>query len=399
MQTRTKGNILLPLYKKDGIHFISVHKNSLYFLITTRENVSFTLMTEILNRIIILIKDYIGILNEESVRKNQSLIYELLDEIFDYGLLQCLSTSELKFFMLNDPIEIERQIQTNFNIFQITGSNVVSPISSIRPIQTTKFKKNEIFVDIIEKLNVTIHNNQVTQSEILGIITMKSYLQGRPKISLSLNEDLIIKNLNSSNTKNGVFIDAMNFSSFVEKESFLHNRILKMNPPDGEFTILNYRVVNDFRVPFKFSPMFEVQESRIQFIIKLIADFDKDFKATNVMIRIPIPTFTHTVSVDFQEPKNNTYEFKTTEKVIYWGIKEIVGQSEETCKIKINLLTKFQGDIKRHLGPLTVKFEMPMFNVSGLKMRYLKVEERGEDYNPQKWIRYITQSSSYVYRI
>lgn len=399
METRKKGNILLPIYKKDGINFISVHKNSLYFLITTRENVSFTLITEILNRIIVLIKDYIGILNEESIRKNQSLIYELLDEIFDYGFLQSLSTSELKFFMLNDPIELEKQIETNFSIFQITNNKIISPLSSIRPIQTSKFKKNEIFVDIIEKLNVTIFNNQVTQSEIIGTIIMKSYLQGRPLLSLSLNEDLVLKNLNTKGEfKHGVMIDQMNFNSFVQTDKFLHNRILKFYPPDGEFSILNYRVVNDFRVPFKFSPMFEIQDTKIQFIIKLIADFDKNFKATTIMIRIPIPTFTHSVSVEFQDPKNNSYEFKTSEKVIYWGIKEIVGQSEETCKIKINLITKYQGDLKRHLGPLTIKFEMPMYNVSGLQMRYLKVEER-EDYNPQKWIRYITQSSSYVYRI
>jgi AP-4 complex subunit mu-1 len=34
-------------------------------------------------------KDYIGVLSEESLRKNFTLIYELVDEILDYGHPQC----------------------------------------------------------------------------------------------------------------------------------------------------------------------------------------------------------------------------------------------------------------------------------------------------------------------
>ena len=43
-------------------------------------------------------------------------------------------------------------------------------------------------------------------------------------------------------------------------------------------------------------------------------------------------------------------------------------------------------------------FEVPMWNSSGLAVRYLRVNEGGKDTKPNRWVRYITQSSSYVCR-
>ena len=44
-------------------------------------------------------------------------------------------------------------------------------------------------------------------------------------------------------------------------------------------------------------------------------------------------------------------------------------------------------------------FEIPMYNVSRLNVRYLRISETHASYNPHRWVRYITQSSSYVARI
>jgi len=53
----------------------------LLFVATTRANVSPSLILELLQRIARVIKDYLGILSEESLRKNFVLVYELLDEV------------------------------------------------------------------------------------------------------------------------------------------------------------------------------------------------------------------------------------------------------------------------------------------------------------------------------
>jgi AP-4 complex subunit mu-1 len=43
---------------------------------------------ELLNRMAKVFKDYCGVLTEEAIRKNFILIYELLDEMLDYGYPQ-----------------------------------------------------------------------------------------------------------------------------------------------------------------------------------------------------------------------------------------------------------------------------------------------------------------------
>lgn len=53
----------------------------LLFVATTRNNLSPSLVLELLQRIARVIKDYLGVLSEESLRKNFVLVYELLDEV------------------------------------------------------------------------------------------------------------------------------------------------------------------------------------------------------------------------------------------------------------------------------------------------------------------------------
>jgi AP-4 complex subunit mu-1 len=50
-----------------------------------RFNISPSGTIELLNRMAKVFKDYCGILTEESIRKNFILVYELLDEMLDFG--------------------------------------------------------------------------------------------------------------------------------------------------------------------------------------------------------------------------------------------------------------------------------------------------------------------------
>lgn len=67
----------------DGTTFVypQLKQVGLYFVLTTMRNISPSFALELLHRLTRLFKDYCGTLNEESIRKNFVLIYELLDEI------------------------------------------------------------------------------------------------------------------------------------------------------------------------------------------------------------------------------------------------------------------------------------------------------------------------------
>ena len=52
-------------------------------------------------------KDYCGILTEESIRKNFILVYELLDEMVDFGYPQVTSTEMLKSCVHNEAVLVK----------------------------------------------------------------------------------------------------------------------------------------------------------------------------------------------------------------------------------------------------------------------------------------------------
>lgn len=56
------------------------------------------------------------------------------------------------------------------------------------------------------------------------------------------------------------------------------------------------------------------------------------------------------------------------------------------------------ASIKKEVGPVSLTFEIPMYNVSNLQVRHLRIAEKHKSYNPCRWVRYVTQSSSYVCR-
>lgn len=57
-----------------------------------------------------------------------------------------------------------------------------------------KHRKNEIFLDVIEKLNLLVSSNgTVLHSEIVGAVRMKSFLSGMPELKLGLNDKLMFE--------------------------------------------------------------------------------------------------------------------------------------------------------------------------------------------------------------
>ena len=65
-----------------------------------------------------------------------------------------------------------------------------------------KHRKNEIFLDVIEKLNLLVSSNgTVLHSEIMGSIQMKSFLSGMPELKLGLNDKLMFEATGRANNR------------------------------------------------------------------------------------------------------------------------------------------------------------------------------------------------------
>ena len=178
-----------PLFNIDGINFIYVKTDDLYIVISTLDNASPNYYLEVLDRIIKVIKDHIGILNEETIRKNFVLIYEIIDEMIDFGYPQLSDTEQVKEFVFTEPVVDLK----NLNRFrEIFNSNIKSKEGAERSI-IDKNNANEIYVDIIEKITCLFNKNgSIISSGIDGFIKMKSYLKNSPEMKIVLSDDIVI---------------------------------------------------------------------------------------------------------------------------------------------------------------------------------------------------------------
>ncbi|KCV68839.1 hypothetical protein H696_04257 [Fonticula alba] len=101
-----------PALTLDGTHFVYHRISGLYLVITSRFNISPAWAIEILRRIGLLIQDYCGILSEHSIKANFVLVYELLDEIIDFGYPQSTAPEQVRvsiYASAIDPTKLARR--------------------------------------------------------------------------------------------------------------------------------------------------------------------------------------------------------------------------------------------------------------------------------------------------
>lgn len=399
-----------PVFHVDGIVFAYIRRNGMYFVATTRFNVSPGLLLELLNRVTRICKDFCGMLTEEALRKNFVLVYELLEEIMDFGYVQTTSTQTIRPFIQNEPVPLEATGAPPQ--FAAVAMGKLSPLDRKTQPSTAANKtvvsdlsRNEIYVDLLERISVLFaRSGEILNAEVDGFIQMKSFLSGQPELRLGLNEDLVIGRANVGSGRPSLVFDDCNFHECLRLEEFEHDRVLSFSPPVGEFTVMNYRInaINEIHVPFRcVSIVDQVAPHRTEVLVKIRAEIPSERYGGNMCLRLPVPAGATGVTCDLAEgAQGQTAEYRASDKQVVWVIRKLQGGSE--CSMLVKIATDGPlGPLGRHqLGPLSLAFEIPMFSCSNLSVRYLQVSDptvRG--YNPNRWVRCLTQANSYVARV
>ncbi|KAM7453931.1 hypothetical protein BLSTO_05316, partial [Blastocystis sp. subtype 1] len=75
-----------PVLESGDYTLIPVKEDNLFFVSAMKSEISPLMVVEFTNKIIALIKAYIGSVTEVKIRSNFSLVYQLLDEVADFGV-------------------------------------------------------------------------------------------------------------------------------------------------------------------------------------------------------------------------------------------------------------------------------------------------------------------------
>ncbi|CAM9226660.1 unnamed protein product [Hapterophycus canaliculatus] len=273
-----------PIFTVEGVTFVYVQYNNLILMSVTKRNSNVALMLVYLYKLVDVFKDYFGELEEESIRDNFVIIYELLDETMDFGYPQTMESKILREYITqaSEGNRLEAAPRP-----PVALTNAVSWRS-----EGIKHRKNEIFLDVVEKLNLLESSNgTVLHSEIVGAVKMKSFLSGMPELKLGLNDKLLFESSGrSSGTKKAVELEDIKFHQCVRLARFENDRTISFIPPDGEFDLMTYRLTTHVKPLIWVEAVVEPHShSRIEYMIKAKSQFKSRSIANNVEIIIPVP--------------------------------------------------------------------------------------------------------------
>lgn len=173
-------SMMKPLFiDEDNITHLFTRFNDIIFLVVSKRETNVTLVFSFIYKLIEVMEEYFGDLDEEKIRENFVVIYELLDEMIDNGYPQTTEVKMLQeFIKTSDTITGQRSGKPNEKPQLLFGT------ISWRP-EGIKHKENEFYLDVEEKVNMIVRpDGSVLKSEIMGKVRAKSLLSGMPELKL-----------------------------------------------------------------------------------------------------------------------------------------------------------------------------------------------------------------------
>jgi len=382
-----------PVWLEHGTTYVYVKYNNLYIMAVTQRNSNAAMILLFLYRLVEVFKDYFKELEEESIRDNFVITYELMDEMMDFGYPQISESKILREYITQEAhkLQVEK--------LPMAVTNAVSWRS-----EGIKHRKNEIFLDVVERLNLLVAaNGTLLRSEILGSLKMRSYLSGMPELKLGLNDKLLFEATGRRaaggrglSKGKAVEMEDIKFHQCVRLARFENDRTISFIPPDGEFELMSYRLSTQVKPLIWIEAVVEPHShSRIEYMIKAKSQFKQRSTANNVEIVIPVPSDADSPSF---KTSIGTVKYAPERDAIVWSIKQFHGGKEYLMRAHFGLPSVSNEEDKKDKPPITVKFEIPYFTVSGIQVRYLKIIEKS-GYQALPWVRYITHNGDYQLRM
>ncbi|XP_015781160.1 AP-2 complex subunit mu [Tetranychus urticae] len=386
--------------------FFHIKRSNLWLAAVTKQNLNASMVFEFLLKMCEVMQSYFGKISEENVKNNFVLIYELLDEILDFGYPQNTDTGILKTFITQQGVKSQTKEEQSQITSQVTGQ-----IGWRR--EGIKYRRNELFLDVLEYVNLLMSpQGQVLSAHVAGKVVMKAFLSGMPECKFGINDKLILDTKGKTSSalddpttrgnvgypsKSSIAIDDCQFHQCVKLSKFESEHSISFIPPDGEFELMRYRITKDISFPFRIIPLVrEAGRTKMEVKVVLKSNFKPAVVGQKIEVKIPTPLNTSGCQLICMKGKA---KYKASDNAIVWKIKKMAGMKETQLSAEIELLLT---DTKKKWNrpPISMNFEVP-FAPSGLKVRYLKVFEPKLNYSDHdviKWVRYIGRSGLYETR-
>jgi AP-3 complex subunit mu len=352
---------------------IHVFKFGIFFVGVTSEEAPPLMIVELLTRMIDIFKSYCKKITEDTIKQNFVTIYQLLDEMLDYGFPITTEPGMLSDLVKPPPGEFTHTKNTEPTFGEIT-TNVEWRKPGIR------YSQNELYVDVVEELSCTIDvNGMVVSSEINGKVNCNCRLSGMPDLAFYLKDPSIIEDCS--------------FHPCVRYARFEQDKVISFIPPDGQFELMTYRISNIPLPQIYIRPQITWTQGGANIQIMANSKSTEGNQLDEVQIIVPLPKNAIGSKVT---TNHGSVAFNPTTKELVWSVGKFDNKSHKTPSMSGNIQLDSNQKTPDTTPAVLVKFKLPLIAYSNMKVDQVVI--KNETYKPFKGVRYVTIAGKYQIR-
>ncbi|KAJ4813046.1 AP-3 complex subunit mu-1 [Rhynchospora pubera] len=361
-------------------------RHGIIFLACTQLELPPLLPIEFLSRFADILSDYLcagsgagATLNEDIVKDNFVIVYEVLDEMMDNGFPLTTEPNLLKDIVLPPNLVTKVLHAVTGNSSPSVGPTLPHAAASTVPWRSThpKTTTNEVYVNLVEQLDASVNwDGNLRRCQVYGEIQVNSSLPGFPDLTLSFT--------------NPSLLNDVRFHPCVRFRPWESSQVLSFVPPDGHFKLMTYRVKELKKIPIYVKPQLTSDSGncRISALVGVRNDPGKTIDSIIVEFQLP-PCIT---SADLTS-NHGTVDI-LADKTCRWSIGQI--PKDKLPSLSGNLVLE-PGLDRLHVAPtFQVRFKIMGIAMSGLQIDKLDVKNMPA--NPYKGFRAQTQAGDYEFR-
>ncbi|CAM6088977.1 unnamed protein product [Calypogeia fissa] len=373
-QAKVPSVIASPTY-----YLVNIIRDGVTFLACSQSEMQPLLAIEFLCRVADVLSDYLGGLNEDLVKDNFVLVYQILDEMMDGGFP--LTTEP---YILKERVAPPNLVSRVLNV--VTGGSLSINSSPITDTTSTvpwravgiRHNNNEIYFDLVEKMDTIVNRDGfLVKCEVYGAIQANSRLSAMPDVTL--------------NFINPSIIDDWRFHPCVSLREWETHQLLKFLPPDGQFKLMSYRVKGLKQTPVYVKPQLSCDAGVCQINVLVGIRNDPGKQIDDIVVEMPWPEAVRTVDLT---ANHGTVIYNSLTKVCTWTVGRIPKDKSPCLTGVLNL--EAGHDRLSEYPTFLVGFKIMGAAISGLKVD--KMECTNVGYRAYKGVRAVTKAGCYEIR-
>ncbi|EKE42563.1 clathrin-adaptor medium chain, putative [Entamoeba nuttalli P19] len=361
--------------------------NSVYFIAVTDIDVPPLFISSFLQRIRIILKYCYpdGSFNDNTLKQDYIRLIQIMDQLADGG-----------FPFITEPNTIDALLNENTTSQKIEkavlGELSVNYDKDALGSRTLPWRKdgvihktNEILFDVNERISTVFNlvTGKASRTEVLGEVICISSLSGIPDVTLRFDNPQIM--------------DDVSFHPCVRIGKWEQQKVLSFIPPDGKFTLFNYRVRGTLQAPIKLGG--SVKYTSSQGLVELSVYGNNIAGFGNGPLKSEL--INQQVVIEFPVSVTSCQLVVNTGKYIFDGIKHVLIWNIGKHDPKI--IPTISGTVNRSMyedtdtfTKVSMNFQIINYAASGLRFKHL---DCNQPYQLRKGVKFTTYGGRYLIKV